>query len=67
MIAFLETERAREEAGKMAAAMLSSSSYSFPPSESYPLSDIRPEQTFAVMIAATKGGEKILRALGRIS
>ena len=62
MIAFLETDRAREEAGKMAAAMLSSSSYSFPPSELYPLSDIRPEQTFSVMIAATKGGEKILRA-----
>ena len=53
MIAFLETDRAREEAGKMAAAMLSSSSYSFPPSELDPLSDLRPEQTFSVMIAAT--------------
>ena len=63
MIAFLDTERAREEAMKMARSMLSSSSYSFPPSDEYPLSAIRDSSCFAVMIAEDGGGnERMLRA-----
>ena len=63
MISFLETERAKEEAGKMASSILSSASYSFPPSPAYPASAIRESSLFAVMIARTKGGgERILRA-----
>ena len=63
MIAFLETDRAREEAAKMAASMLSSGSYSFPPSHDFPLSEIRESSLFAVMIARTGDGqERILRA-----
>ena len=63
MIAFLETARAKEEAERMASSIISSQSYSFPPSSLYSASDIRKSTTFAVMIAETRNGEeKILRA-----
>ncbi len=63
MIAFLETERAREEARKMANAMRTSLSYAFPSDDKHPLSDIKKDTLFAVMIARTKNGtEKILRS-----
>ena len=63
MIAFLDTERARTEARKMAEDMRSSDSYSFPPSQTCSLSSICRRPTFAVMIVRTSGGgERILRA-----
>ena len=63
MIAFLETEAVRNEAMKMACQMLSSDSYSFPPSSGCRLSSISKRPTFAVMTVRTAGGgERILRA-----
>lgn len=63
MIAFLETEAARDEARKMAAQMLSADSYSFPPSQERRLSAISKRPTFAVMTVRTNGGgERILRS-----
>lgn len=54
MIAFLETAEAREEALRMASAMLGSGSFSFPPSEDWPLSRLKPGTTFGVLVTEHK-------------
>ena len=63
MIAFLETEEARIEAGKMAEAIAASGSASFPPSDEYPSSILQDGTMLAVLIARPRSsnGLKVLR------
>lgn len=63
MQAFLETDRAITLARDMAAEMLRTDSFSFPPSEQYKLSSLNKNTMFGIMICKDiNGNEKILRA-----
>ena len=63
MQAFLETDRAIALARDMAAEMLRTDSFSFPPSEQYKLSSLNKNTMFGIMICNDiNGNEKILRA-----
>ena len=63
MQAFLETDRAITLARDMAAEMLRTDSFSFPPSEQYKLSSLNKNTMFGIMICNDiNGNEKILRA-----
>ena len=60
---FLETERAIEAAREMASAMISTGSYSFPPSDKHKLSSINKNTMFGIIICRDiSGNEKILRS-----
>ena len=63
MQAFLETDRAIALARDMAAEMLRTDSFSFPPSEQYKLSSLNKSTMFGIMVCNDiNGNEKILRA-----
>ena len=63
MQAFLETDRAIAQARDMAAEMLRTDSFSFPPSEQYKLSSLNKNTMFGIMICNDiNENEKILRA-----
>ena len=63
MQAFLETDRAIALARDMAAEMLRTDSFSFPPSEQYKLSSLNKNTMFGIMICNNiNENEKILRA-----
>ncbi len=61
MYSFLLTAKAKETAESLLEKFRETGSYSIPPSEDYKLTDLRDNQMFAVLIAATKtGDEKVI-------
>ena len=63
MISFLETPEARQEAEKMASAIMKSGSVSFPPSDEYPSSLLSESTMLSVLIAVppSSSEHKVLR------